>query len=52
MKKTTPLGRFGEVHEMAATLKFLASEEASYITGVCLMVDGGWSIATVGMEQV
>ncbi|KAF7637070.1 hypothetical protein Mgra_00003461 [Meloidogyne graminicola] len=52
VKKTTPLGRFGEVNEMAAALKFLASDEATYITGVCLMVDGGWSIASVGMDQI
>ncbi|KAL7070668.1 hypothetical protein ACQ4LE_010132 [Meloidogyne hapla] len=52
VKKTTPLGRFGEVHEMSAALKFLASEEASFITGVCLMVDGGWSIGSLGMDQI
>ena len=37
-----PLGRFGEPAEFAAAVAFLASERASYITGVSLAVDGGW----------
>jgi len=40
----TPLGRFGEPAEMAAAVAFLASEEAGYVTGVVLAVDGGLSI--------
>ncbi|MBY4576088.1 3-oxoacyl-ACP reductase [Gordonia paraffinivorans] len=39
-----PLGRFGEPSEMAAAVGFLASEEAAYITGVVLPVDGGVSM--------
>jgi 3-oxoacyl-[acyl-carrier protein] reductase len=39
-----PLGRFGEAREMAAAVGFLASEEAGYITGVVLPVDGGLSM--------
>jgi 3-oxoacyl-[acyl-carrier protein] reductase len=39
-----PLGRFGDPSEIAAAVAFLASEEASYITGVVLPVDGGLSI--------
>ncbi len=41
-KKEIPLGRFGEPEEFAAAVAFLASERASYITGVSLAVDGGW----------
>lgn len=41
-KKNIPLGRFGEPEEFAAAVTFLASERASYITGVSLAVDGGW----------
>lgn len=38
-----PLGRFGEPEEFAAAVAFLASARASYITGVSLAVDGGWT---------
>jgi len=37
-----PLKRFGTPEEFAAAATFLASERASYITGVSLAVDGGW----------
>ena len=36
-----PLGRFGEAVEVSNTILFLASEEASYITGACMDVNGG-----------
>jgi len=38
------LGRFGEPHEVAAAIAFLASDDASFITGACLPVDGGMRI--------
>jgi len=37
----TPLGRFGETGEIAAAVAFLASDEAAFITGQVLAVDGG-----------
>lgn len=39
----TFLGRTGEPHEIATVAAFLASDEASYITGAAIPVDGGWT---------
>ncbi len=39
-----PMGRFADPAEMAAAAMFLASDEAAYITGVVLPVDGGISM--------
>jgi 3-oxoacyl-[acyl-carrier protein] reductase len=39
--KYTPLGRMGKPEEVAAAVAFLSSEEAAYITGQVLAVDGG-----------
>ena len=38
-----PLGRYGEPHEIAAMAAFLASDEASYVNGQAIAVDGGLS---------
>jgi NAD(P)-dependent dehydrogenase (short-subunit alcohol dehydrogenase family) len=38
-----PLGRMGTAFDVAAAAVFLASDEARFITGVCLPVDGGQS---------
>jgi len=40
----TLLGRMGEPVEVARTIAFLASEDASYITGTTIVVSGGWGI--------
>ena len=40
----TPLSRMGSVQDLTGPVLFLASEEASYITGINLIVDGGFSI--------
>jgi 3-oxoacyl-[acyl-carrier protein] reductase len=39
--KMTPLGRFGKPEEIAYAVSFLASEEAAFITGAVLSIDGG-----------
>jgi NAD(P)-dependent dehydrogenase (short-subunit alcohol dehydrogenase family) len=41
IEKRTPLKRIGEPHEVAALCQFLASDEAGYITGQNIAVDGG-----------
>ncbi len=41
LRKTIPAARFGEPEEVAALVAFLLSEEAAYITGECIGIDGG-----------
>ena len=41
IKKFTPLGRFGKPEEVASLVFFLASEEANFITGTVVNIDGG-----------
>jgi NAD(P)-dependent dehydrogenase (short-subunit alcohol dehydrogenase family) len=50
--KTIPLGRFGLPGDIADAVLFLASDEASYITGHMLVVDGGQTLGITGdLEQ-
>ncbi len=43
IEKRTPQGRMGEVEDVLGAAVFLAGEEASYVTGSILTVDGGWT---------
>ena len=45
---TVPLGRIGTPEEVARCALFLASDEASYVTGANLVIDGGWSAVLPG----
>lgn len=45
MMARVPLKRIGYSKEVSAAVIFLASEEASYVTGATLYVDGGWLAA-------
>jgi 3-oxoacyl-[acyl-carrier protein] reductase len=40
--RRTPMGRYGQPGEIAKTVAFLASDDASFITGASIAVDGGW----------
>ena len=44
-----PLGRYGSEEEMAQTVGFLCSDQASYINGQCLGVDGGFDAIGIGL---
>jgi NAD(P)-dependent dehydrogenase (short-subunit alcohol dehydrogenase family) len=44
MRKATPLGRLGTPRDVARAVYFLAGEDASWITGAVLTVDGGLSL--------
>jgi NAD(P)-dependent dehydrogenase (short-subunit alcohol dehydrogenase family) len=45
-KATHPLGRVGDVKEIAALVLFLLSDEAGWITGACMPIDGGRALAS------
>ncbi len=43
MEQRTPLRRLGMPADIASAVAFLLSEQASFITGIDLVVDGGWT---------
>jgi NAD(P)-dependent dehydrogenase (short-subunit alcohol dehydrogenase family) len=44
IRKTVPMGRAGDTHELDGALLFLASAASTYVTGQTLAIDGGWTI--------
>jgi peroxisomal 2,4-dienoyl-CoA reductase len=47
-KKGIPMGRWGEIDEIAEVCLFMCSPAASYITGTSLLVDGGTALVGSG----
>lgn len=43
LRRRIPMGQLGKPQDVADTILFLASDQARYVTGACLPVDGGWS---------
>ncbi len=48
VKRVVPLGRWGEVADVAAVALFLATDAAAFLTGVMIPVDGGETLGSIG----
>jgi 3-oxoacyl-[acyl-carrier protein] reductase len=44
MRRSIPLGRLGDVRDVANAFLFLASDDAAYVTGTTIVVDGGQTL--------
>ena len=44
MRERTPMGRFGEPEDLGALAVYLASDAAAFMTGACLVIDGGYTL--------
>ena len=45
LRARQPIGRLGQPGEIASMVRYLASDEAAFITGACFAIDGGWTAA-------
>ena len=43
LRENSPMGRWGQVDEISGPVLFLCSEDSSFVNGVTLFVDGGWT---------
>jgi NAD(P)-dependent dehydrogenase (short-subunit alcohol dehydrogenase family) len=51
VKSCVPLGRVGKPEDIASVAAFLASDDASYVNGASIPVDGGWTTGWFRSEQ-
>ena len=45
LRARQPIGRLGQPEEVASMVRYLASDEAAFITGSLFTIDGGWTAA-------
>jgi 2-keto-3-deoxy-L-fuconate dehydrogenase len=45
LRARQPIGRLGEPQEVASLVRYLASDEAAFVNGSCVTIDGGWTAA-------
>src|SRR5579863_7544324 len=45
LRARQPIGRLGQPDEVASMVRYLASDEAAFVTGACFAIDGGWTAA-------
>ncbi len=45
LRARQPIGRLGQPDEIASMVRYLASDEAAFVTGACFAIDGGWTAA-------
>ncbi len=45
LRARQPVGRLGQPDEVASLVRYLASDEAAFVNGACMTIDGGWTAA-------
>jgi NAD(P)-dependent dehydrogenase (short-subunit alcohol dehydrogenase family) len=44
VRRAIPMGRWGQSRDIAGLVAFLASDRSSFITGQCIVIDGGYTL--------